>query len=122
MSSMLRVIQQRCAFHKPLISKPIYSYALPQSELLGNGAITPGQTLLLEDIAVDTFVHSSFGTMVMTLFHSLFTAPSWETFTSLTCGWALATDRHTITTYLWLTGVSAVKHFSRFYFFLGGAI
>src|SRR5205814_2042026 len=41
MSSMLRVIQQRCAFHKPLISKPIYSYALPQSELLGNGAITP---------------------------------------------------------------------------------
>src|SRR5438105_15519403 len=43
MSSMLRVIQQRCAFHKPLISKPIYSYALPQSELLGNGAITPVQ-------------------------------------------------------------------------------
>src|SRR5205823_14994496 len=41
MSSMLRVIQQRCAFHKPLISKHIYSYALPQSELLGNGAITP---------------------------------------------------------------------------------
>lgn len=79
----------------------------------------PGQTLLLEDIAVDTFVHSSFGTMVMTLFHSLFTAPSWETFTSLTCGWALATDRHTITTYLWLTGASAVKHFSRFYVFLG---
>src|SRR5436309_6314045 len=79
----------------------------------------PGQTLLLEDIAVDTFVHSSFGTMVMTLFHSLFTAPSWETFTSLTCGWALATDRHTITTYLWLTGASAVKHFSQFYVFLG---
>src|SRR5438874_10317828 len=41
MSSMLRVIQQRYAFHKPLISKHIYSYALPQSELLGNGAITP---------------------------------------------------------------------------------
>src|SRR5256885_953121 len=46
MSSMLRVIQQRCAFHKPLISKPIYSYALPQSELLGNGAITPLQVAL----------------------------------------------------------------------------
>src|SRR5436309_13133973 len=41
MPSMLRVIQQRCAFHKPLISKHIYSYALPQSELLGDGAITP---------------------------------------------------------------------------------
>ena len=78
-----------------------------------------GQTLLLEEMAVDTFVHSSFGTVVMTLFHSLFTAPSWETFTTLACGWALATDRHTITTYLWLTGASAVKHFSRFYVFLG---
>jgi len=79
----------------------------------------PGQTLLLEDIAVDTFVQSSFGTVVMTLFQGLFTAPSWQTFTSLACGWALATDRHTITTYLWLTGATAVKHFSRFYVFLG---
>jgi DDE superfamily endonuclease len=78
-----------------------------------------GQTLLLGDIAVDTFVHSSFGTVVMTLFHSLFTAPSWQAFTYLACGWALATDRHTITTYLWLTGATTVKHFSRFYVFLG---
>jgi hypothetical protein len=79
----------------------------------------PGQTLLLEDIAVDTFVHSSFGTVVMTLFQGFFTAPSWQTFTSLACGWALATDRHTITTYLWLTGATTIKHFSRFYVFLG---
>jgi hypothetical protein len=78
-----------------------------------------GQTLLPEDIAVDTFVHSSFGTVVMTLFQGLFTAPSWHTFTYLACGWALATDRHTITTYVWLTGATAVKHFSRFYVFLG---
>jgi hypothetical protein len=74
---------------------------------------------LLEDIAVDTFVHSSFGTVVMTLFHGLFTGPSWHTFTSLTCGWALATDRHTITTSLWLTGAAAIKPFSCFYVFLG---
>jgi hypothetical protein len=79
----------------------------------------PRQTLLLEDIAVDTFVYSSFGTLVMTLFQGFFTAPSWQTFTSLACGWALATDRHTITTYLWLTGATTVKHFSRFYVFLG---
>ena len=79
----------------------------------------PGQTLLLEDIAVDTFMHSSFGTVVMTLFQGLFTAPSWQTFTALACGWSLATDRHTITTYLWLTGATTVKHFSRFYVFLG---
>ena len=68
---------------------------------------------------MDTFMHSSFGTMVMALFQGLFTAPSWQTFTYLACGWALATDRHTITTYLWLTGATAVKHFSRFYVFLG---
>ena len=79
----------------------------------------PGHILLLEDIAVDTFVRSSFGTVVMSLFQGLFTAPSWQTFTSLACGWALATDRHTITTYLWLTGATTVKHFSRFYVFLG---
>ena len=68
---------------------------------------------------MDTFVSSSFGTVVMTLFQGLFTAPSWQTFTYLACGWTLATDRHTITTYLWLTGATAVKHFSRFYIFLG---
>ena len=68
---------------------------------------------------MDTFVHSSFGTVVMTLFQGLFTAPSWQTFPSLAGGWALATDRHTITTYLWLTGATTVKHFSRFYVFLG---
>src|SRR5881394_3361332 len=79
----------------------------------------PGQTLLLEDIAVDTFIHASFGTVVMTLLQGIFTARSWHTFTSLACGWALATDRHTITTYLWLTGATTVKHFARFYIFLG---
>jgi hypothetical protein len=55
----------------------------------------------------------------MRLFQGLFTAPSWQSFSLLACGWALATDRHTITTYLWLTGATAVKHFSRFYVFLG---
>ncbi len=68
---------------------------------------------------MDTFVHSSFGTVVMTLFQGLFTVPSWHTFTVLACGWALATDQHTITTYMCLTGATTVKHFSRFYVFLG---
>jgi hypothetical protein len=68
---------------------------------------------------VDTFLHSSFGTVVMTLFQGIFTAPSWHTFTYLACGWALAGKRHTITTYVWLTGAATVKHFSRFYVFLG---
>jgi hypothetical protein len=55
----------------------------------------------------------------MGLFHGLFTTPSRQSFAFLACGWALATDRHTITTYLWLTGATTVKHFSRFYVFLG---
>ena len=66
-----------------------------------------------------TFPTSSFGTLVMILFQGLFTASSWQSFSLLACGWALATDRHTITTYLWLTGAAAVKHFSQFYVFLG---
>jgi len=78
-----------------------------------------GQTLLLEDMAVDTFVYASFGTVVMTLVQDLFTAPSWRTFPLLAWGWALATARHTITTSLWLTGATTVKHFSRFSVFLG---
>jgi hypothetical protein len=61
----------------------------------------------------------SFGTVVTMLFRDLFTAPSWPTFTYLACGWALASDRHTITTYVWLTGAATVKPFSRFYVFLG---
>ena len=68
---------------------------------------------------MDTFFISSFGTFVMGLFHGLFTAPAWQSFALLACGWALTTDRHTITTYMWLTGATTVKHFSRFYVFLG---
>jgi hypothetical protein len=60
--------------------------------------------------------------VVMTLFQGFFSAPSWQTFTYLACGWSLATDRHTITTYVWLTGATAIKHFSRFYVFLGGPL
>jgi DDE superfamily endonuclease len=71
---------------------------------------------------VAPFVHSSFGMVVMTLFQGFFSAPSWQTFTYLACGWSLATDRHTITTYVWLTGATAIKHFSRFYVFLGGPL
>lgn len=58
----------------------------------------------------------------MVLFRGLFTAPSEQTFTLLACGWVLAYGRHTLTTYLWLTGATTVKHFSRFYVFVGGAL
>jgi hypothetical protein len=68
---------------------------------------------------VDPCFVSSCGPYVMGLFHGLWTAPSWQSFSLLACGWALATDRHTLTPYVWLTGASTVKHFSRFSVFLG---
>jgi len=71
---------------------------------------------------VDTFLVSPFGSFVMSLFQGLFTAPSWQSFVLLAWGWALTSERHTLTTYLWLTGATRVKHFSRFYVFLGSAL
>ena len=70
-----------------------------------------------------SFIVSSFGLLVMGLFAELFTAPSWQTFTLLAYGWTVAGgERQTITTYLWLSGATTVKHFSCFYPFLGGAL
>jgi hypothetical protein len=71
---------------------------------------------------VAAFMMSSFGLFVMDLFHGLFTAPSWPTFTVLAWGGVLASARHTLTPYLWLTGATTIKPFSRFYVFLGGAL
>ena len=66
---------------------------------------------------------SSFGVFVMGLFAGLFTVSSEQTLMVLAGGWAVASgERQTITTYLWLTGAIRVKHFSRFYAFLGGAL
>jgi hypothetical protein len=81
------------------------------------------QTVVVEDIAVAPFIVSSFGLFVMSLGAGLFTTRSWQTFTVLAWGWAVSGgERQTITTYLWLTGATTVKHFSRFYEFLGGAL
>jgi DDE superfamily endonuclease len=78
---------------------------------------------VLEDLAMAAFIVSSFGLFVMGLFAGLFTTPSEQTFTALAYGWAVASgERQTITTYLWLTGATSVKHFSCFYRFLGGAL
>jgi len=71
---------------------------------------------------VDAFLTSSFGTFVMTLWHGVLSVPSWQNFTYLAYGWALACGRQTITTYLWGSGAAQVKHFSRYYAFLGGAL
>lgn len=71
---------------------------------------------------MDTFLTSSFGTVIMTLWHGVLSAPSWHHFTYLAYGWALASGRQTITAYLWSSGAAQVKHFSRYYAFLGNAL
>jgi hypothetical protein len=65
---------------------------------------------------------SSFGVFVRRFFADLFTAASWQTFLVLAYGWAVANgERQTISTSLWLSGATSVKHFSCYYVFLGGA-
>ena len=76
----------------------------------------------MEDSTVDAFLTSSFGTVMMTLWHGVLSTPSWHNFTYLAYGWALASGRQTITTYLWGSGAAQVKHFSRYYAFLGNAL
>jgi hypothetical protein len=66
----------------------------------------PRPPLLREDIAVDPLCASSFGTFVRPMVQGLLTTLSWQSFLFLACGWALARDRHTITTSLWLTGAT----------------
>jgi hypothetical protein len=57
-----------------------------------------------------------------TLWQGVLSVPSWQSFTYLAYGWALASGRQTITSYLWSSGATQVKHFSRYYAFLGGAL
>jgi DDE superfamily endonuclease len=71
---------------------------------------------------VAAFIVSSFGMFVRSLFQGLFTAPSWQTFAVLAWGWAVTSERHTLTAYLWLTGAVTLKHYSCFYVFVGGAL
>ena len=65
------------------------------------------------------FARSSFGVFLVALVDGVFTTPSRESFLLLARGWVLTSGRHTITTYLWLSGSLAFKHFTRFYVFLG---
>ena len=79
--------------------------------------------ILEEARTVEAFIVSSFGAFVMRLGQGLFSARAEQTWALLACGWALAGgERQTITTYLWLSGATTVKHFSQFYVFLGGAL
>ncbi len=89
----------------------------PRPSQLCEDHCNPLQRIFIEETAVDTFLTSSFGTCMRTLWHGVLRAPSWHNFTSLASGWALASGRQTIPTYLWGSGAAQGKHFSRYYAF-----
>jgi hypothetical protein len=70
---------------------------------------------------MEAFMNSSFGTFITCLFAGHFTAPSWQSFVLLSYGWSLSRSRHTIANYIWLSGGTKYKHFSRFYDFFSQA-
>ena len=70
---------------------------------------------------MEAFMNSSFGTFLTCLFAGHFTAPSWQSFVLLSYGWSLSRSRHTIANYIWLSGGTKYKHFSRFYDFFSQA-
>lgn len=67
------------------------------------------------------FLSSSFGSFLLGLFGGILSAPSWESFVLLAYGWSVARGRYFVSTFIWLSGGVRFKHFSRFYYFLGGA-
>ena len=69
---------------------------------------------------MDQFCVTSFGQFLMNMFTHCFIPQSFQSFMILAHGWSLASNRHTISTYLWLSGATSVKHFSRYYTFLSG--
>lgn len=70
---------------------------------------------------MEAFMNSSFGTFITFLFAHHFTAPSRQSFVLLSYGWALSRSRHTVANYIWLSGATKYKHFSRFYAFFSQA-
>jgi hypothetical protein len=68
--------------------------------------------------AIETFKTSSFGALVCEMFEELFTKRSFTTFLLLAKGWAMSSTSHCLSHYIWLSGGTKYKHFSRFYLFL----
>ncbi|MBN2872032.1 MAG: transposase, partial [Halothiobacillaceae bacterium] len=65
------------------------------------------------------FYQTSFGSFLDDLLGVHFTKPSRESFLLLSLGFVFGFTRHTVASYLWRAGAAAVKHFTRFYVFLG---
>jgi hypothetical protein len=70
---------------------------------------------------VDRFTRTRFASFLTGLVDGIFTKPSRQNFLTLALGWTFALGRHTIATYLWRAGATALKHFTRYYVFFGTA-
>ena len=79
------------------------------------------QTTLKERTTVpETLIVSSFQQLLQA-FAPCFTAPSFQTFTVLCCGWVLTMGRHTVTATIRAANAVGWKHFSSFHRFFAKA-
>lgn len=69
---------------------------------------------------VDRFTQTRIGTFLERHFAERFTKPSQTVFLLLAMGFLLSSVRHTVANYLWRSGACLVRHYTRFYAFLGG--
>jgi len=61
---------------------------------------------------------TSYGQLLCQIWGSVFYRRSWSIFLLLAQGWALSQISHTVAEYIWLSGASKDRHFSRYYAFL----
>jgi hypothetical protein len=69
---------------------------------------------------VDRFTQTRIGAFLQRRFAEHFTKPSQTVFLLLAMGFLLSSVRHTVANYLWRSGACLVRHYTRFYAFLGG--
>jgi len=69
---------------------------------------------------VDRFTQTRIGTFLQQRFADRFTKPTQTVFLLLALGFLLSSVRHTVANYLWRSGACLLRHYTRFYAFLGG--
>ncbi len=65
-----------------------------------------------------TTFSSTFGQLLIECFGGLLYQRGMHIFLTLSHGWALSQESHTLAHYIWLSGGSQFRHFSRYYVFL----
>jgi hypothetical protein len=69
---------------------------------------------------VDRFTQTRVGAFLQQRFAERFTKPTQTVFLLLALGFLLSSVRHTVVGYLWRSGACLLRHYTRFYAFLGG--